>query len=190
MSIIELDKHVTLWLNTLGNPATDAVSLFLSDSRIWFPAYAVIMGIMIWRLGWKKGLIVVASLFVTVLLTDQISAYIKDGIERLRPAYDAWMVANGVRCPLSHGSYFFGFFSGHASNTFGFAVASVMGFKNDKKHSYSAYTAGVMIWAVLVCLSRVMLAAHYVGDVLVGVCFGSLIGAAVAYLTRLIIKRV
>ena len=190
MSIIELDKHVTLWLNTLGNPATDAVSLFLSDSRIWFPAYAVIMGIMIWRLGWKKGLIVVASLFVTVLLTDQISAYIKDGIERLRPAYDAWMVANGVRCPLSHGSYFFGFFSGHASNTFGFAVASVMGFMNDKKHSYSAYTAGVMVWAVLVCLSRVMLAAHYVGDVLVGVCFGSLIGAAVAYLTRLIIKRV
>ena len=65
-----------------------------------------------------------------------------------------------------------------------------MGFRNDKKHSYSAYTAGVMIWAVLVCLSRVMLAAHYVGDVLVGVCFGSLIGAAVAYLTRLIIKRV
>lgn len=59
MSIIELDKHVTLWLNTLGNPTTDAISLFLSNARIWFPAYAIIMGIMIWRLGWKKGLVVV-----------------------------------------------------------------------------------------------------------------------------------
>ncbi|MBO4340253.1 MAG: phosphatase PAP2 family protein [Bacteroidales bacterium] len=190
MSIIELDKHVTLWLNTLGNPLTDSISLLLSNARVWFPAYAVVMGVMIWRQGWKKGLIVVASLFVTVLLTDQISAYIKDGIERLRPAYDAWMVAGGVRCPLSHGKYFFGFFSGHASNTFGFAIASYMGLRNDKNHSYAAYGAGVTVWAVLVCLSRVMLAAHYVGDILVGACFGLVMGAAVAYLTRLIIKRV
>ncbi len=190
MSIIELDKHITLWLNTLGNPTTDAVALFLSNARIWFPAYAVIMGVMIWRMGWKKGLILVASLFLTVLLTDQISAQIKDGIERLRPAYDAWMVANGVRCPISHGNYFFGFFSGHASNTFGFAIASAMGFRNDKKHSYKAYNAGVLIWAVLVCLSRVMLAAHYVGDILVGICFGTLVGYIVSYLAGLVIKKV
>jgi len=190
MSLELLDKQITLWINTLGNPVTDSISLFLSNNKIWFPAYAVIMGILIWRLGWKKGLIAVASLIVTVVLTDQISAYIKDGFERLRPAYDAWMVQNGVRCPVSHGKYFFGFFSGHASNTFGFAIASLLAFKNDKKHSYTAYGIGVMIWAVLVCLSRVMLAAHYVGDVLVGICFGLVMGAAVALLARWLIEKV
>ena len=58
--------------------------MFLSDVRIWFPMYGVIMGMMIYRLGWKKGLVVILSCILCVILADQISYHIKEGIDRLR----------------------------------------------------------------------------------------------------------
>ena len=188
MSIVEIDQEVTLWINTLGTEAVDPVWKFLSNAKVWFPVYAVIMGFIIWRLGWKKGLIVVASLFLTVFLTDQLSGLIKDSVQRLRPCYDPWMIDHGVRSALKPRSQY-GFFSSHAANTFGFAILSLMCFKMDKKHTYQIYGWCVMIWATLVSLSRVMLAAHFLGDILVGAVFGLVIGAAVAGLARSVIKK-
>ena len=188
MNLIELDKHVTLWINSLGTPGWDGFWLFLSNSKVWFPAYAVVMFVMVRRLGWKKGLLVVASLILTVVLTDQLSDLIKGSLHRLRPAFDVWMVENGLRVPVKHW-HWYGFFSGHASNTFGFVAASYLGLKNDTQHSYKAYGWGVCIWAVLVCLSRIMLGAHYLGDILVGILFGLAVGTAVALLTRVVIGK-
>lgn len=179
MSIVELDQSVTLWLNNLGTEALDPFWTFLSNAKVWFPFYAVVMGFLIWRLGWKKGLIAVAALFLTVFLTDQLSGLIKDSVQRLRPCYDPWMIDHGVRSALKPHSQF-GFFSSHAANTFGFAILSLLCFKMDKKHTYHIYGWCVMIWATLVSLSRIMLAAHYVGDIVVGAIFGLAVGTAIA----------
>ena len=188
MSIVELDQSVTLWLNNLGTEALDPFWTFLSNAKVWFPFYAVVMGFIIWKLGWKKGLIVVVSLFLAVLATDQLSGLVKASFQRLRPCFDPWMLEHGVRHPIKPG-HPYGFFSSHAANTFGFAIASLIGFKNDSKHGYTAYGWGVMIWAALVSLSRVMLAAHFVGDILVGALFGLVIGAAIAGLARFVIVK-
>ena len=179
MSIVEIDQQVTLWLNTLGTDTLDPFWKFLSNDRIWFPAYAIVMVFIIWRLGWKKGLIVVASLILTVIATDQLSTLIKEGIQRLRPCYDPWMLEHGVRTPANFREHF-GFFSSHSANTFGFAIASLIGFRNDSKHTYAAYGWCVMLWAVLVSFSRIMLAAHYVGDIVAGAIFGLAVGTAIA----------
>lgn len=188
MNIVEIDREVTLWVNTLGTEAVDPVWKFMSNAKVWFPVYAVIMGFIIWRLGWKKGLIVVASLFLAVLATDQLSGLVKESFQRLRPCFDPWMLEHGVRHPIKPG-HPYGFFSSHAANTFGFAIASLIGFRNDTKHTYAVYGQCIMAWAVLVSLSRVMLAAHFVGDILVGTIFGLVIGAAVAGLARFAIKK-
>ena len=46
-----------------------------------------------------------------------------------------------------------------------------------------------MLWATLVSLSRVMLAAHYLGDILVGSLFGLVMGLALAYAVhKLLVK--
>ena len=190
-SLIELDRQFTLWLNGLDQAPPESLWLLLSDARIWFPAYGVVMALLLWKLGWKRGLVVVASLFVTVLLADQLSGLVKFGLERLRPCYDREMLENGLRWPYGKAGGFFGFFSSHAGNCFGFAVASWLGFRwNDPSgKKYRAYGWGVFCWAALVALSRVMLAAHFFGDVLTGALFGLVIGLAVAGLARWIIVR-
>lgn len=188
MSIVELDQQLTLWLNSLGTEALDPFWTFLSNAKVWYPMYGLIMGFIIYRLGWKKGLIVVASLFVAVIATDQLSGLVKESFQRLRPCFDPWMLDHGVRHPIKPG-HLYGFFSSHASNTFGFAIASYIGLKNDKGHRYGVYAWFIILWATLVSLSRVMLAAHFVGDILVGAIFGLVIGAAIAGLARFIIVK-
>ena len=188
MSITGIDHSVTLWLNTLGSESMDPFWKFLSNDRVWFPVYAAVMVFIIWKLGWKKGLVVVASLFLAVLATDQLSTLVKEGIQRLRPCYDPWMLEHGIRTPAKFREQF-GFFSSHASNTFGFAIASLMGLRYSTRRICTVYGVCVMSWAVLVSFSRIVLAAHYVGDIAAGAAFGLLTGAAVALLARLIISK-
>lgn len=189
--LIGLDRQFTLWLNGLDQAPPCSLWLLLSDARIWFPAYGVVMALLLWRLGWKRGLIVIASLFVTVLLADQLSGLVKHGLERLRPCYDLEMLENGLQVPYGKAGGFFGFFSSHAGNCFGFAVSSWLGFRwNDPSgKKYRAYGWGVFLWAALVSLSRVMLAAHFFGDVLVGALFGLAVGLAVEAVTRWIVAK-
>lgn len=189
--LIGLDRQATLWLNGLDQAPPESIWLLLSDARIWFPAYGVVMVLLLWKLGWKRGLIVVASLFLTVLLADQLSGLVKHGLERLRPCYDYEMLGNGLRWPYGKAGGFFGFFSSHAGNCFGFALTSWLGFRwNDPSgKKYRAYGWGVFCWAALVSLSRVMMAAHYIGDILVGALFGLAVGFTVAAATRWIMVK-
>lgn len=187
--LIGIDQDITLWINGFHSAWSDPVWMFFSDVRIWFPAYGIIMAMMIYRLGWKKGLIVLLSCILTVVLTDQISYHIKEGVDRLRPYYTTEMLQRGLHWPLNRSS-FFGFFSGHASNTFGFAICSFLGFRlNDRTCRYRIYGLGIFIWAFLVALSRVMMAAHYFGDVTVGMLFGLSVGLLMAGIAHAVIRR-
>lgn len=186
--LIGIDQDITLWINGFHSAWTDLFWMFLSDIRIWFPAYGVIMGMMLYRLGWKKGLIVVLSCILAVVLTDQISYHIKEGVDRLRPYFTTSLLERGLHWPLNRSS-FYGFFSGHASNTFGFAVCSWLGFRlHDGSHRYRIYGWCVFVWAALVSLSRIMMAAHFFGDVLVGALFGLAVGLLTAGLAHGIIR--
>ena len=182
--LIGIDQEITLWINSFHSPWTDPVWMFLSDTRVWFPMYGAIMGVMIYRMGWKKGLIVILSCILTVVLADQISYHIKEGVDRLRPYYTTELLERGLHWPLNRAS-FFGFFSGHASNSFGFAMCSWLGFRlNDRTRRYTLYGAFIFLWAALVALSRIMMAAHFFGDVLVGMFFGLAVGLFCTALAR------
>jgi len=187
--LIGLDQDITLWINSFHCAWSDSFWMFLSDVRIWFPAYGVILGMLIYKLGWKRGLVAVLSCVLTVVLADQISAHIKDSVERLRPLYTTALLQNGLHWPLGRYS-FFGFFSGHASNAFGFAACSWLGFRNDPSSRYRTFGVCIFLWAFLVSLSRIMMAAHYFGDVLVGSLFGLLVGTGVALAARAVIRRI
>ena len=188
-SLVAIDQRITLWINSFHTPLTDSFWIFMSDTKIWFPAYGIVMGVLIWRLGWKRGLAMIAAMILTVVVADQASAGIRDGIvQRLRPCYTSWMLENGLHWPLPRYS-FYGFFSSHASNVYSFAVVSAMGLQMDKAHSHKAYIWGVFIWATLVAISRMMVSAHFFGDVLAGSLFGLAVGLVIGVVFRWIIVK-
>ena len=190
-TIVRWDKSATLWLNNLSDPSTDGFWWVLSDVGTWVPVYIVIAILMIWRLGWKKGLGVVLSVVLTVLLVDQGANLVKSSVARFRPCYDSWMIMEGLRLPygiLSTGKY--GFFSAHAGNCFGFAMASYLGLHWYRQgRMASVYGACVFCWATLVSISRILMGAHFLGDVITGAVVGLGIGFLCAWLAKIIVTK-
>lgn len=185
--LTELDWQVTLAVNSMHSPLTDSIWKFFSSVPVWIPMYAVVAGCLFWRLGWKRGLVFTVVLGLMVLCCDQFANFIKHSVQRLRPCHEAAMVAAGLHAPRPGGMY--GFFSGHAANTFGFAAASLTAFRTDRRLKYRGYAAWIYTWCSLVSISRVFLGMHYVGDITVGAIAGTLIGLALAFSGRYFCKR-
>ena len=178
-----LDQDITLWLN-MHQPcvAIDYIMVFFSKIPVWFPLYAITI-FFVFRnnrvtTGFEKkkhfnnawaSLIYVTGMALCLLLCDQTANLFKDGIERLRPCHDSYMVSNGLRV-LEGAGGFYGFFSGHASNAFGWAILTSLIFR--KKW----YTIAIYVWAALLAISRIYVGKHYLGDVLVGTVFGLFFG--------------
>ncbi len=189
--LVSLDQRLSLWVNQSGPSFLDPFWSFFSETVVWFPLYVLVVAFIFWRLGWKKGLVVLLTLILTVVVTDQLSVLVKNTAMRLRPCHDPWMTAQGVRCPDGNGMGLYGFFSSHASNVFGFAAGSWAALRLNvrPKGRYNLYGCLIMLWAALASLSRVMLAAHYLGDILTGTVFGLLVGLALAYAARFLIVK-
>ena len=157
--IILLDQNITLAINSLNSPLTDRIWLFFSNTQVWFPMYAIIAGCCFWRLGWKRGIAATVALALMVLCCDQTANLFKDGVQRFRPCHTEYMIENGLHM-LSSGSLY-GFFSGHAANSFGFAWSSLLLFRMDKRLKYRGYAAWIFSWAILVSFSRDALRRGY-----------------------------
>lgn len=183
-AVVGADKAATLWLNGIWCPASDAVWLFFSNKLVWIPLYLVVLFFFFRRLGWKRALVAIAALALTILCCDQLAGVFKNWVCRPRPCFDEWMIACGLHIPVESSTSAYGFFSAHAANTFGFAACSLGVFRSDSAHSYRAYAWGVFVWAALVSLSRVFIARHFLGDILVGAAVGILIGALIALVFR------
>lgn len=187
--LIDLDKQLSLGINDLGgHPLVDSVMVFASHKMTWIPLYIGLIVFLFWRLGWKRALVFLAAVGLTFLACDQLSNVFKHGFERLRPAYDGDMVRSGVRILEGRGGMF-GFFSAHAANVFGVACCVIVAFRTDRAHSYGWLTAGMILWALLVSISRVFVGKHFFGDVLVGIVIGTALGLAFGMLGRYLIRR-
>lgn len=204
-NIVAWDKAATLWINSFHCPASDAFWMFMSGIKVWIPMYVVIAALMIWRLGWKKGLVAIIFTLLAFAVSEQINNLIKHLVERVRPCNDEWMIAGGLHILESSNSWSFP--SGHSNNSFTFALCSFMMFKAEltsivrpdtsfslrKKRIpagvrlwVNCYGIFIFSWAFLVALSRIMVAKHYLLDITVG----CLIGVALGYIFAVAAYRV
>lgn len=183
-----LDQQVTLEINSWNSPITDPIWQFFSDIPVWIPLYVLIVAGLIWRLGWKKGIIMTLAAVATFGFCDQFSNFIKDLVCRIRPLNDVFMLENGLNV-LEGATRSFSFFSAHSANTFGLATSTLIGFRIDKRLKYNGYAAGIFTWATLVALSRIFVGKHYLGDILAGALIGAAAGYIFASLARLIIRK-
>lgn len=187
--LIEIDQAATLWLNGLNHPAMDQFWIFMSEKLVWVPAYLILIVMIFRRLGWKRGTVVILSVILTIIICDQVSLHVKNAIERLRPMFTSEMIRGGLHYPSNRYGDIYGFFSGHASNTFGLIASTLIGFTNDRTHNYRAYAIFGYLWATLVSISRVMVGRHYLGDILVGTLFGLLVGYSIGLLTKYLLDK-
>lgn len=186
--IHKFDQNLTLEINSWDSPVTDPVWQFFSDIPVWIPMYVLIVACLIWRLGWKKGLIMTLAAVATFGFCDQFSNLIKDLVCRVRPLNDAYMLENGLNV-LEGASRSFSFFSAHSANAFGLATSTLIGFRLDKRLKCKGYATWMFFWASMVALSRVFVGKHYLGDILAGALIGAAAGFAFASIAKNIITR-
>lgn len=186
--LVCIDESATLALNGLHSPVSDRIWQLFSNVRIWFPLYALIAFILVRRFGWKRGAIFVLSLVLGLVLCDQISNIVKNGVCRLRPCHNVDMISRGLRILEDRGGYY-GFFSAHAANVFSLAAASSIEMRLDQSSHWRLYSTLIYIWAVFVAVSRVFVGKHFLGDVVVGTMAGLLVGIIMGILARRIAAR-
>lgn len=195
--IHKFDQLLTLKVNSWSSAITDPIWQFFSNIPVWIPMYVLIVAMLIWRLGWKKGLVVVLAAAATFGFCDQFSNFIKDLVGRVRPLNDEFMLANGLNV-LEKGTRSFSFFSAHSANAFGLATSTCIGLRLDNKWFPTtgkttvwgkAYTSWMFFWAAMVAISRAFVGKHYIGDIIVGTMVGFLAGYTFIKLALFIISR-
>ena len=207
--IHQIDQLLTLEINSWHSFITDPIWAFFSDKFVWAPMYAGIIALLIWKLGWKRGLIVLAGALLTFGFCDQFSNLIKHAVGRIRPLNDEFMIAQGLHVLERGGGY--SFFSAHSANAFGLAFSTFVGMKrslmgpsvrsNQTTQPESTSTTATMpkwlkaygywmfFWAFMVAVSRIFVGKHYLGDVIVGILVGSIAGYCFARLSSRLALR-
>ena len=195
-NVHHFDQQITLTINSWNSAFSDPIWAFLSMKLVWVPLYAAILALIIWKLGWKKGGILILGTVLTIVFCDQFANLIKHSVARIRPLHDEFMVSNGLNILELGGGY--SFFSAHAANSFGLAGCTWLGLKKGLADSSNPadvkiikwYGWFMFTWAALVGISRIFVGKHYLGDVIVGIIVGSLAGYAFARLAYLFCRRI
>ena len=182
-----LDKSLTLAINGWGQ--MDSFWMFMSKTKVWIPLYLLIIALLIWKLGWKRGLVMVFFIALGCGLSDQLCNLVKNSACRLRPSFDPEMLERGIKVlSMSSAKHCYGFYSAHSSSCFMLATGASLALRwglmtpgtpgcektrHPKLHEVS-FTVFMFVWAALVAFSRVFLAKHFLGDITVG-CFAGVI---------------
>ena len=116
---------------------------------------------------------VLGCVFLTFILSDFIHYYgFKEVFQRLRPCWDPEL-SELCRVLVNKGGKY-GFVSGHASTTVGIVSMIFFSIPNLKVWLKDL----LVIWAILICYSRIYVGKHFPLDIL----FGALLGFVIAYI--------
>ena len=177
-SLIEIDRTATLAINGSNSIFLDGVASLYTGIYVWIPLALMALFLVVRNIPPRRLLLVLMMIILTVVICDQVSSGLfKPMFHRLRPTRDIEILhlvdtVNGYR----GGQW--GFFSGHAANSFGLAVFYIWLVRE------LWFGISVSFWATANALARCYLGVHFLGDVLVGTIFGALVGTILYYMYR------
>jgi undecaprenyl-diphosphatase len=126
-----LDRQLFLLINACNSPVFDLVMYYVSQMWIFLPLFFYWLFLVYKKAGIKKLLILLSFLVVLIALTDQTSNQIKHTVKRYRPSHNLEIQAQ-VHSVNGYKGGQYGFFSGHATNSFGVAMLLFLLFSKNK----------------------------------------------------------
>lgn len=168
------DTSLFLWLNQKGTPQFDPFWLLMSEKTTNIVVYLSLVVIYGRKHGNKSAVFLLIVGVALVGLTDQLTNLFKDGFMRLRPCHTPEL-AEVMRLVKASCGGKYGFFSGHASNSFALAIFFGLLFKKGKM-----LLPFLSLFAGLIAYSRIYLGVHYPLDVICGM-FAGIILASIVY---------
>jgi undecaprenyl-diphosphatase len=162
------DQQLFLFINSANSPLLDQVMHTVSGKLIWVPLYLSIL--IFFGVKYKrKFLIILIFIIIAATFADQSSVIVKNIVHRLRPCHEPSLIAI-VHLVNGECGGIYGFVSSHAVNSFDVALLSLSFIRK------RWYSISIILWAGVICYSRVYLGVHYPGDVICGALLGSFIG--------------
>jgi len=182
--LLAIDKELFLWLNGLGNESWDGFWMFMTKTLNSLPIYLLLLYLTLRTFGWKRTLVVLLAIALTIVCTDQLSNFFKYGLGRLRPCHDP-EISGMMRLVKAYCGGRFGYFSAHASNSFGAAIFFVVLLRGKVRYIGTI----LLLWASVVAYSRIYIGVHYPLDVLSGALVGTFFGWLFARLAQFIFQK-
>lgn len=177
--IIDFDKQLLLLLNGSESLFLDSLVVTLTNAWTWVPLYFSLLVVVIKNSeSALKVLLIMGSAGLCVLFAGTIDdTIVKPLVGRWRPTRDPEIgllvdIVDGYR----GGNY--GFFSAHAANTFSIAIFFCWLIRS------RLLSIALVLWSFTNCWTRLYLGVHFPGDILVGLCWGALVGTGVYFLYR------
>ena len=185
--IIDLDKSLFIFLNSLGSEFFDNFWLYISAKETWIWLY--LFSLILLLTGKKENFIQIGfsyydikptyinwfyfllGIILLIFFTDQSSNMFKDYFQRLRPCHDPDLL-NLFRTVKESCGGLYSFFSAHAANSFAFATFIFF----MTKKSYRNLSSLLFAWALIVSYSRIYIGVHFPLDIIFGAVYGIIAG--------------
>ncbi len=182
--LLELDTELFVFLNGLGSTTWDWLWLAITNKLTFVPLYAVLLYLIYRKYGWKALLLIMVTITLMILFTDQTTNLVKRSVLRFRPcACDD--IKDTIRFIADRCSTNRSFFSGHASNSMAAAVFGGLVLRPYLKNLIFI----LLFWAFLVAYSRIYVGVHFPLDIICGMIFGALAGFGFFRLNKYLLKR-
>lgn len=179
-----MDETLLLLINGCHNTYWDEFMWMLTYRFTWIPLYIAIAYAVMRTVGWRRGLLFIVSVALTIVLADQVGSHIiRPWAERLRPSNADNPLSAMIHLVHDYRGGAYGMPSCHAANTVGLLTIVCWQFRN------RLLTSVLTLWMLSQVYSRMYLGVHYPSDLLVGAVIGLVSGTLMAWAYRKGTKR-
>lgn len=169
---VQHEKELFEFLNSHHTPYWDAFMYLISNKWAWVGIIIAFLYFIFYKRTTKEAVFLLIGMALCILICDQLSSHLaKPFFARLRPTHFPG-VSDSVSVVYGYRGGKYGFFSGHASNFFAYALYTSLIYKN------RLYTIIIFTITAIIAYSRIYLGVHFVSDIVVGM----IVGLAVGYL--------